>query len=47
MLRFDTNGDGFISTSEVTPEAQKLVDEGKLQPSSDRMVEEWTKNKIM
>ena len=45
VLRFDTNGDGFISTSEVTPEAQKLVDEGKLQPSSDRMVEEWTKNK--
>ena len=45
MLRFDTNGDGFISTSEVTPGAQKLVDEGKLQPSSDRMVEEWTKNK--
>ncbi|MCC8990959.1 MAG: hypothetical protein LM516_09350 [Staphylococcus sp.] len=45
VLRFDTNGDGFISTSEVTPEAQKLVDESKLQPSSDRMVEEWTKNK--
>ncbi|WRN81051.1 hypothetical protein UM654_01670 [Staphylococcus aureus] len=45
VLRFDTNRDGFISTSEVTPEAQKLVDEGKLQPSSDRMVEEWTKNK--
>ena len=25
--------------------SSKLVDEGKLQPSSDRMVEEWTKNK--
>lgn len=45
LLRFDKNGDGLISTSELTPEAQKLVDEGKFQPVSDRMAQEWTKDK--
>ncbi|RQX28238.1 hypothetical protein DB792_04905 [Staphylococcus warneri] len=45
LLRFDKNGDGLISTSELTPEAQKLADEGKFQPVSDRMAQEWTKDK--
>ncbi|TGE15868.1 hypothetical protein [Staphylococcus petrasii] len=44
IMRFDTNGDGIISTSEVTPEAQKLVDAGKLQPTSDAMAAEWSKS---
>ncbi|MGC9615143.1 hypothetical protein ACO2FM_04050 [Staphylococcus pasteuri] len=35
----------MISTSELTPEAQKLADEGKFQPVSDRMAQEWTKDK--
>lgn len=42
VMQYDKNGDGFISTSELTPEAQKLVDEGKLQPTSDAMAEEWS-----
>lgn len=45
LLRFDKNGDGFVSSSEITPEAQKLVDEGKLQPTSDDLAKEWAKDK--
>lgn len=27
VMQYDKNGDGIISSSEVTPEAQKLIDE--------------------
>ena len=41
-MQYDKNDDGIISSSEVTPEAQKLVDEGKLQPTSDALAKEWS-----
>ena len=41
-MQYDKNGDGFVSTSEMTPEAWKLVNEGKLQPTSDAMAKEWS-----
>ena len=42
VMQYDKNGDGFVSTSEMTPEAWKLVNEGKLQPTSDAMTKEWS-----
>lgn len=42
VMQYDKNDDGIISSSEVTPEAQKLVDEGKLQPTSDALAKEWS-----
>ena len=42
VMQYDKNDDSFISSSEVTPEAQKLVDEGKLQPTSDALAKEWS-----
>lgn len=38
IMHFDTNGDGVITTSEMTPEAWQAA-KGKLQPMSDRMAE--------
>ncbi|MCG1681783.1 hypothetical protein K4Q40_09195 [Staphylococcus epidermidis] len=42
VMQYDKNDDGIISRGEVTPEAQKLVDEGKLQPTSDALAKEWS-----
>ena len=39
LRRFDTDGDGLIEVSELTPEAQKLADEGKFQPVNDGEIE--------